>query len=260
MDTLRLATWNIGSLHVNYQANVQALKRIVEGYPQDILCMQEFPNDVDLTRNIMEWGGFSGFLFLETSESHVFKEANMGNAIFSKWGLERVDTIQLPTPAVQVAYNGRPETWHPKFFTANLCDVGNDVKILLITGHGFPFHRYQLENPRQKHIIRPPFMCLDEWASQLREKYIFEKVYMAADFNIANPLEYMPLCQSYGVDVFAGEATRPSGRKTDAIILPKGCKLLKKDNITMVNDSEGIRFDHNFIAAEFAIMSNLSET
>lgn len=253
MKSVRLATWNIGSLYVDYQKNVSYLKNAIIQHPQDILCLQELPKNDHLINDIMQWGNFPHFKFLETSESHIQKEACMGVAIFSKHSFEVLETLKLPLPTVPISFNGNPEYWHNKYFTASLCDL-QEQKIVLITGHGFPFHRYNLENPAGYDVVRPPFCVLDEWIEQLCTKYEKNTVCMAADFNITSPLPFMRFCQNYFFDAFDGDRTRPAGRKTDAVILPIGSKVLKKENFCLRDDDDQAVFDHHFVSAEFSIM------
>ena len=248
--SIKLATWNIGSLYVNFEGNVGYIRETVSRHPQDIFCMQEFPEQDPLAEQIMQWGQFKTMEYVTTSESHVHKGNNMGVAIFSKGPVRRVDTVQLPLPSVEVSYKGIREYWHTKYFSANLCEV-EDGSLLLITGHGFPFHRYQLENPEGHVYIKPPFAVLDRWIRRLCETYADMHICMAADFNITSPLPFMPYSQAHFFDAFQGDATRPSGRKTDAIVLPAGCRLMGKENVTLRLPDGTPAFDHNFIAATF---------
>ena len=109
----------------------------------------------------------------------------------------------------------------------------------LITGHGFPFYRYGLKEEEHPYVYREIEMFIkDNVKSQ--EIYI-----IGADFNAKNAIKYMPLINLDHIDIFDGQATRPSGRKTDAIILPQNYKY---DNV--VNHLiEG--YDHNYLAVDF---------
>lgn len=248
--SIKLATWNIGSLYVNFEENVHYIEDVVSRHPQDILCMQEFPEGDSITEQVMRWGNFEVMEYVATSESHIHKGSKMGVAIFSKRPIRRVDTIQLPLPNVEISHNGIREYWHTKYFSANICAV-EDGELLLITGHGFPFHRYRLENQEGYCHIHPPFAVLDDWIKHLCDTYTGMRICMAADFNITAPLSFMPYSQEHFFDVFNEKATRPSGRKTDAIILPIGCQLLNEENFSLKNSNNIPVFDHNFIAAEF---------
>lgn len=246
-----ISTWNIGSLYVDFNENIKHLENLMLNYGQDILCMQEFPDNTELVNKIMQWGGFKHFRFTRTSESHIQHESDMGVAVFSKGEITPLKTVCLPTPTVEISYNGRREYWHAKYFTAHMCEI-NGKSFLLVTGHGFPFHRYRLENPEGYPVIRPSFLALDEWLRELYGDYGNQNIYIAADFNISDPISFMPFCSTQFFDAFRGDATRPSGRKTDAIFLPNGCKLTGKSNFRMMNGDKPI-FDHNFISVKIDI-------
>lgn len=92
---------------------------------------------------------------------------------------------------------------------------------LLFTGHGFPFHRYGLENEAGYPIIASAFAPLDQRMEELLREAEDLPLLAAADFNIAAPLCFLPRCGKSWIDPAAGLSTRPSGRKTDAILFPR---------------------------------------
>lgn len=252
MGEVKIATWNVGSLYVDFNENIGCFRETILTVGADLFCMQEFPVRKDMVDEVMSVGGFAHYKLLRTSESHVFKENDMGVAIFSKHPVKQIDLIELPKPGIKAVREGREEKWHSKFFTINLCKTESE-DIVVITGHGFPFHRYGLERAEYYEIISGSFSALDFWISDFLEMSGSARVYLSADFNLTNPLDFMPRCREKYYDAFAGDPTRPSGRKTDAIILPKGCRLIEKINLSLRADEGTPFFDHNCIGARIEI-------
>lgn len=247
-----VATWNIGSLYANFDSNLQYLEKLLSQQTVDILCMQEVPAQESLLHHITTTGGFQHCIFKTTSQSHICQENDMGIAVFSRYTITQLDSIKLNKPTVPISYNGKPEIWHDKYFMAVLCEKENK-KLILVTGHGFPFHRYQLEQPSKYAIISPSFEHLDNWIELLHQRYPKTAFCMAADFNIKSPLFFMQQCNQQYVDIFENEGTRPSGRKTDAILLPHKTPVLHKENIKSPIENGCPQFDHNYISACFSI-------
>ena len=251
-NTLKVATWNIGSLYADYAVNWPYLQQMLRSQTVDVLCMQEVPHEEELLQAICDVGGFSYSLFQITSISHIHKGHDMGVAVFSRFPIKALQTIHLDKPTVPIAYQGKTEVWHDKYFLAFVCHLA-EQKVAMVTGHGFPFHRYGLENEGNYGIIQPSFVQLDKWVEELPDDT--RLLCMAADFNLATPLRFMPYCRQHFRDVFQDEATRPSGRKTDAVLIPHGVRAVEKTNIlppwkhATADNPRGI-FDHNFIAAE----------
>lgn len=250
--TVRVATWNIGSLYTDYERNLDYLQSVIRSVDTDILCMQETPKQPALWENICTWGGFPHRLYHTTSISHICTDNDMGISVFSRFPIEQLEIRKLTKPTVEIFYNGKQEYWHDKYFMAVKCVLG-DRPVMLVTGHGFPFHRYGLENPENHHLIAPSFRELDTWLAALPETCQLPVLCAAADFNITDPLPFMPKTAAQYRDVFHGDATRPSGRKTDGILIPGGISDVKKTNIP-AHTIDGQRiFDHNFIMAELPL-------
>lgn len=248
MSIITIASFNIGSLYTNIHHNLSYLKSLIEEHSIDVLCMQEFPDDRQLLNNVVQWGIFQDYFYKTTSLSHVCHEHDMGIVVFSKKQILSLESLKLDVPKCQVKYNGVVEEWHDKYFLCSTIAF-NPQPIMIITGHGFPFHRYGLENAENKDIIEPSFKKLDIWIEEQRKKA--DNVFIAADFNLRNPLDYMPYSNRFFSDVFDNIPTRPSGRKTDGIWRPKGMTVMQSENIT-IRDCDGTAlFDHNFILASF---------
>ena len=248
-EIIRVATWNIGSLYKDYTENVKHLRRILTDSRIDILCMQEVPRQESLLEDICTWGGFPYHVFHTTSVSHVFQGHDMGIAVFSRFPLGTPDVLKLTKPTVAVSHNGQQETWHDKFFMVVSCAL-DPQPMLVVTGHGFPFHRYDLEHPEHYHLIRPSFRELDAWLAGLAEQYGSPVLCAAADFNITDPMPFMPRSARQYRDVLRGQPTRPSGRKTDAILIPGSVTPGEIINISIRSDSGAALFDHNFVSSE----------
>ena len=247
MTKIKIANWNIGSLYSNLDENLPYFTKTVSEARADIFCMQEFPIRDEIKELVMRCGGFSHLIVNETSESHVCKENRMGIAIFSKFPLTQVNKIELPKPGVKAMRGEIEEKWHSKFFTINLCrSLGGEL--VFITGHGFPFHRYDLEKPEFHSVITESFSVLDEWVSDYIKDNENARVYLPADFNITTPLDFMPMLRTRYYDTFHGVPTRPIGRKTDSVLLPNGVKCIEKENFIIRFPNGEPVFDHNFIS------------
>lgn len=247
-QTIRVATWNIGSLYTDYDRNLAYLQRMITEQKPDILCMQEFPRREELFQKVCAWGDFPGYLFHTTSISHICTENHMGVAVFSRFPLTQLEVFKLTKPTVEIFYKGRQEYWHDKYFMAVSCQIG-ERPVLMVTGHGFPFHRYDLENEASRPIIQPSFTQLDGWFCGLAERFSLPMLCAAADFNITAALPFMPQSAKKYRDVFQGDATRPFGRKTDGILIGENVRLKEKINIYPPEDV----YDHHFILADLEI-------
>ena len=250
--TLRVATWNIGSLYSDYSRNLAYIQTLLSHQQADILCMQEVPKQEALLQDICRWGGFSHRVFHTTSISHVCQGTDMGIAVFSRFPMGAPEILKLTKPAVAVSYKGRPEVWHDKYFLAVCCDLGSQ-QALVVTGHGFPFHRYDLENPENDHIIRPSFRELDAWFSCLPARFGMPVTCAAADFNMTDPMPFLEIGSKQYRDLFCGEVTRPFGRKTDCILVRDGTCVAEKINITPPEENGEEWMDHHFILAALQI-------
>ena len=132
---------------------------------------------------------------------------------------------------------GKEEFWHSKLFLKTAFCVGN-TRIDLFTGHSFPFYRYGLDVQNFASI----FHGIDSWIeTQAKGLYL-----ICADFNCHNAIEHMPFVNSTHRDIYAGAATRPTGLKTDAVIVPAKTKCPILINRT-------VALDHNFLFAELLL-------
>ena len=247
MSRLKIANWNIGSLYADLERNLPYFTEVISGSGADVFCMQEFPIREEIANTVMRLGKFPYLKLDETSESHVCKENRMGIAIFSKFPLTQVDKIELPKPQIRAMREGAEEIWHSKFFTITRCEQGDDTPVI-ITGHGFPFHRYGLEKTEYRDVISRSFSVLDEWITNYLKENENGRVYLPADFNITSPLDFMPKLRNVYYDSFDGCATRPSGRKTDTMLLPRGVDFIDRENLSIYSPDGAVIFDHNYIS------------
>lgn len=247
-ESVRVATWNIGSLYADYTRNLNYLQSMLQRERIDILCMQEVPHRQELLDQICSWGGFSHHVYHTTSISHVCPENTMGIAVFSCFPLGQPEVLKLTKPTVEIFYKGKQEYWHDKYFMAVACAIG-DQQFLVVTGHGFPFHRYDLENPENYHIIRPSFRELDAWFAGLSKKHGSPILCAAADFNITDPIPFLDISSKEYDELFHGEVTRPFGRKTDGILVRHNTSVAEKINITPPEENGQEIMDHHFILA-----------
>lgn len=250
-----ISTWNIGSLHEggHYARNLDYLRTVLTARPTDILCLQECPNDPDFLRQVTEWTGLTHIHYVVTSESHIDLQHDMGLCVLSRCPVTEISRIQPAKPQVEAWHKGKREYWHDKLFLALHGEI-HGRELAVITGHGFPFHRYGLDDGEHDSVIAPSFGEVDHWIRELRSQHPHILFCIAADFNYGEPLRFMPYLNESFADAFHGEATRPSGRKTDAIILPADHRPGDKQNVRApLNEKGRGYFDHNFISASYSL-------
>ncbi len=254
MSLLTVSTWNIGSLHENgrYEINLKYLKdEVLTKNHADIICLQECPNDPELLEQLKEWTGLPSSYYVITSESHVYLNHDMGLCILSRMPVTEISRFHPTKPQVEAWHNGKQEYWHAKLFLA-VSGVFDGRKLTVITGHGFPFHRYNLDDGEHDDVISPSFSEVDNWIKDLRAELPDTLFCIAADFNYGDPLRFMPYLSGGFRDAFYGEATRPSGRKTDAVILPVQYSPVAKCNLkSPIKDDGRGYFDHNYVSASY---------
>ena len=222
---MKIATWNIGSLYAGYQENNKELKRQVEDLNADVFCMQEFPDDPHLINEILKYGAFTDYYFYVTSPSHIGPAHDMGVILFAKGQLTHRNHIMLIPPDIDAVYNGKKEPIHSKAVLSAKCFYGQ-TSFTLITGHGFPLHRYGLD---ERHdLFETEFIPLEEYLSTIVHSLDTERIIVGGDFNCGNILRYSKTLRDYFYDAFFQIPTRPSGRKTDAILLQNDALVKEK--------------------------------
>lgn len=256
MTSLSIATWNIGSLYANYEKAYPLLQTVISQYRPQVLCMQEVPMQQALVDDICKWGDYPFVVTKATSESHVNKGKEMGIAVFSQYPQGEPTLLPLEKPDREIFYKGKQEYWHDKWFLSvalfpEACSPVSQIQV--VTGHGFPFHRYGLEKPEETNLIAPSLERVDRWVSETLQQTPAIPVLIAADFNITDPAAYMPRCSQCMTDVFRHQFTRPFGRKTDAIFLPSNAVVTNTVNWISPRWDGCYVFDHNFIAADWRL-------
>lgn len=245
MNTIKFATCNIGSMfngeldakNILFQESYKTFKELLSEQNPDVLCLQEMYNIPRLKSEICSLCRFSDVTEIFCPDSALSDGAVMEIAVFSKLPLSFADTLEIQKPFEERIVNDRLEKVHQKFFFSTEIEISND-RVLLITGHGYPSKRYNMTDDE----CSPTYIALDNFIKKHAYNYI-DKIVVCADFNIDKPLKYMPYTSSLMVDAFVNEPTRPSGRKTDGILVPSTANIESKMNI-----STGL--DHNYISAD----------
>lgn len=238
----KIATWNIGSLFSDYEKNIKVIESFIKSVNADVFCIQELPDDSNIISAILEWGNFISMRNEVCCPSHITQGLNVGIGIFAKSDILETGYTNLPKPTGCVPiFNGKREVFHEKKFMFVRTNIANE-QVLIITGHGFPFHRYRIN----EDLSRSSLEYVDRWIAELKKKYRCNKIYIACDMNVHDAVRFMSKCNKSMTDAFENEPTRPSGRKTDAILISKTEITIKKTNLIT-------GFDHNVIAVELDI-------
>ena len=234
---LKLATWNIGSLYDGKENRHDTLHKTLMHYSPDVTAIEELPEVDSLIESIKCSLGAEYHKFIRCSESHVAQGKNMGICIFSKYPIGRANVLHVGELSVtDYEYQGRIEHLHRKYFMAAEINMPEGETHLVVTGHGYPVHRYSIPEA----VYAPAFTQIDGWISELLSEYDVKKTYMLCDFNIPRPLDYMPLSAEKFKDPLEHVGTRPSGRKTDSI-------LVNRDTVVYEIVNVAVGFDHNFV-------------
>ena len=235
---MRIATWNIGSLFADFENNLVIFQQILTQYKPQFLVLEEYVSNVNLNAAIEKSTGLERMYYMEYSDSHVADGRTMGVAVFGRGGVTNVQVHKLLKPNDVFYYNGKPEQFHDKyFFSADWQTEGRTVRF--VAGHGYSFHRYSLEPTDYSYL----FEELEEWLKTVVDC----DTLVLGDFNLAKPPEVLPwLCGTLH-DVYAECATRPSGRKSDCIFLPKSSKYSDVINHLCFDNKTRTGFDHNYL-------------
>ena len=244
---MKIGTWNIGSLWQDYNKNIELFREVILLHHPDMLILQEFIPDKQLLDVIYKAIGLKCSYYKEFSKSHVAINKYMGIAVFSNYQISENDIYKLVKPNKTFYHNGKAERFHDKYFIS-LTVTSKKTKINVITGHGYSFRRYGIEPTDFTDIFVP----LDSW---ICSNVINQKSLIAGDFNADNLNQLLPnLCRNY-FDIFKGCPTRPSGRKSDCILLPNGNEYSETVNICRGTYNPRTGFDHNYIGATINISS-----
>ena len=261
MKTIRIATWNVGSVHEDKRSAEQFLS-IIKQIGADIFCLQELPEDQALFESILTTGGFKDYYFKLCSKSHVGLQLNMGIAIFSKECISNPIIYKPVKPYETLTeYHGNVESLHDKYFLA--VELEDEV---IVSGHGFPSVRYcspkyqyrpEMKKDWQRYCVTQEdyaatLVDIQNWLIALSGS-IRKPLIAAADFNVDDPLDQMPILKKAYYDVFSGEKTRPSKQnygfeyKSDGILVPQETITVQK--CILKND-----YDHYALYADLSIV------
>ena len=257
---MRIATFNIGSLAEGNQIIKERLDQLVgliEGFECDYVCFQEFPESLtfegcDLANHLMNVTHLSSNVRQTCSPSHTNSDSSLALAVFSRHpGLRLVSMHKLVNPQIEYTYKGNVEKTHDKW--AILCegDDGAGGRVAIVCAHLLPFYRFSAyDNERTREAVeavakshRDVFDDLQGWIGDCAATHPGSRLVVCADMNLGAPLFALPSLAQTHFDVFDDEPTRPSGKKSDAILLPKDAQLQERHNVPTL-------MDHNFLVCQ----------
>ena len=249
---MKIATWNIGSLFADLDNNLVIFERILTQYKPQFLVLQEYVPVEQVNLAIEKSAGLKRMYYMEYSNSHVANGYTMGVAVFGRGSVSNVNVHKLLKPTETFYYNGKPEYFHDKYFLSADWLTEENETVKFVTGHGYSFHRYLIDPTDYIYL----FEELESWF----KKVVSCGTLVLGDFNVSNPPEVLPwLCQTLK-DVYADCATRPSGRKSDCIFLPREVEATDVVNHICFDKKTRSGFDHNYlqITVKQSISSNFS--
>jgi len=254
---IKTVTWNIGGaktlepgadpeLMASY--NVDAIDYIVDKLSilePDVIAFQEIQkNDVyDQAEIIATKLGYKYFIHQSFSWSHNEDDAQLGNAIISKYPISQPKSGKFINPGVTVTWeDGRTVETHDKGYIQGVIEV-NGKRILLSTLHLTPFRKFGMEytDPKAVEILSDVSRKL----TQTRIDYSL----VLGDFNIDNQTvsEFLPGLTDNGFEeVPSDEATTPKGRKYDHVLY-KGLRMFSK------GIDSSVLTDHYLLTTDFDI-------
>lgn len=239
--TLRCATWNIGSLCRSREENARILTDVLTADRPDCLFLQEYVPEAETERLIGKCTGLRLCYFSDFSDSHVARGARMGIAVFSRGEAAERARYRLVMPERTFRCEGRDERFHDKYFLDLAVSLAGKT-FGFLTGHGYSFHRYGEDPAAFPEIFAP----LDAWLAARS----LPGTVVPGDFNVDCAPRLLPAFCASAEDIFAGEATRPGGWKSDYIFVPKGTRYRNKVNVLRGNAAHTTGFDHNYLAAD----------
>lgn len=242
---VKVASINIGRMKQDYQNNLKILAGLLRDSQPDILLFQEYIPDARLCELVYQTCGLHCSYFKEFSTSHIAEGEQMGIAVFSYGKVDENAEYKLIKPDRCFYYNGSPEYLHDKYFVSLIANI-KERKVQILTGHSYSFHRYKIDPAEFLGI----YTDLDAWiCAQVQGK----KAVILGDFNLESIELFLPELNNRFKDVFAGMATRPNGRKTDYILIPRENKYSDNFSIQCGRYNPDVGFDHNFLVANIEI-------
>ena len=217
MEKLKICTWNIGSSYKNnsFFNVVEELKEI----NPDVLCIQEMMDEKIYIDKIRKEVKLNLLEYRRLSPSPYWPEKNMGIALFSNLKKHDTEFLHIMAPNICFEYDGQKEFMHDKgFIYCKFCDFS------LITGHFFPFYRYNLND----YDFEKYYQFLDNWMNKKIKNN--SRMIIAADFNSNYSRNLLSKSLSK-LDCAIDGITRPIHRGGDCIYFDRRFQLREAQNL-----------------------------
>ena len=222
MERFKICTWNIGSSYKNntFSDVVIELKKI----NPDVLCIQEMMDEEGYISTIQKKLRLNLLEYRRLSPSPYWPEKFMGIALFSNLEKRNIDFLHIPAPKLCYEYDKKMEFMHDKGFI--FCEFKD---FSLVTGHFFPFYRYNLND----YDFKKYYDFLDNWIDEkIKCK---NKIVVAADFNSNYSRNLLSKSLSK-LDCAIDGITRPIHRGGDCIYFSHQFQLREAQNLFRKED------------------------
>lgn len=245
---LRIGTWNIRSgvpsnvppeRAVVADDAIEYMAEFIKRTNSQIVSLQEvlfLSDDTESqAKKIANLAGFPYWVEWKISDSHLIKNAEIGNAIISKYPIIEQKRIHLVNPELSTKLNGKKISSHNKGFLQITFDIKNK-KFTLISGQSLPFHLFKKDPTDYKYIF--------EELEQIILN-VYTPSIVCGDFNTNQIKELFP---SINFSQLTGVITRPTGEEHDNFLCSKHWTNV---NVWVLPT----RSDHHFCLAELEIQS-----
>ena len=222
---MRCVTWNIsGAVLTSNNAPEGLTTTDSLGYVgnclaelnADIVCLQEvpfLPDEPEFASALAGRLGFSHFVSVPISPSHLHDNARLGLSVLSRYAIRSSETIQLPNPNVTVRLpDGRAERSHDKAMLIARLDAG-DHECVVACVHLPPFRALR------RHPGEPMFEPLRRALSAALMPLLSEPFLLLGDVNTDTIGHVLPeLQRAPGVTELIRVPTRVDGSACDQIV------------------------------------------
>jgi exonuclease III len=228
----RFVNWNIGTSYNSTQTNLGYITDIIRKHNPDYVSLQELLIDDSFISELSSQLRMPHFVIKSLSPSQYMPEKSMGIGLFSKTPLKLKSEVALYNPHLIFSRKGKIEATHDKGF---ICCTSED-NITIACGHGFPFHRYELN---EYSFLEKFYAPLDCWLEDNLPHTAFSCILADLNTNIAEELLPNVFRSMHNI---MSAPTRPNGRRDDYIICPSNVVIKE-----MIN--EPTLLDHNLCYA-----------